>query len=170
MKVMLMANSIPDTSQETTRGPQEELQQQQQQEAIPGSPAGHRESGTGRMPTLLHLPCSTFHRQPGRKNPGVILLNSSRHQPRHRCQPDYINHLLKAGVWWLFSPSLRPSLHVYCNSSCQKQIQHPTTNPPGVMDRLPLKVIWKVQENELKLERNKEKILKLTSGSNFKSV
>lgn len=66
-------HSIPDTCQETTRGPREELQQ----EAIPASPAGHRESGTGRMPTLLHLPCSTFHSQPGRKNPSVILLNSS---------------------------------------------------------------------------------------------
>lgn len=97
-EVMLMANSIPNTCQETTRGPQEELQQ----EAIPASPAGHRESGTGTMPTLLHLPCSTFHSQPGRKNPSVILLNSSQHQPCHDCQADYINHLLKAGLWWLF--------------------------------------------------------------------
>lgn len=77
-EVILMKNNIPDTYQETTRGHQEELQQ----EATPASPAGHRESRTGRMPTLLHLPCSTFHSQPGRKNPGVILLNSSQHQPR----------------------------------------------------------------------------------------
>lgn len=102
MKAMLMANSIPDTRREATRGHREELRQ----EAIPASPAGHRESGTGRMPTLLHLPCSTFHSQPGRKNASVTLLNSSQHRARHNCQADYVNHLLKVGVWWLFTPLL----------------------------------------------------------------
>lgn len=90
MKVMPMANSIPDTCQETTRGHREELQQ----EAIPASPAwpqGIRggQDASPAAPAVLHIP------QPARQE-------KPQHQPRRDCQAGSVNHLLKPGVWRLF--------------------------------------------------------------------
>lgn len=73
------AKSIPDTCQETTRGPREWLQRRQSQPLQPGK-------HTGRVPALLHLPCSTLHSQ---KNP------AGQQQPH---QQGNIHHLFKPEV------------------------------------------------------------------------
>lgn len=140
------------------------------------------------MPTMLHLPCSTYHSQPVRKNIRVIvLLNSYQYKTCQNCHCNYINSILNTGgfggflccggvllfwvlVGWLgfFKQAICQSM-VYHNPFNKKQTQHTHNKLPGLslMERLSMKMMWKVHKNELKLKKNKEQIFKTPFGLEF---
>lgn len=78
------ANSIPDTCQETTRGPREELQRRQSQPLQPGK---HR---AGCQPCCT---CPAPHCTAGKTPAG-------QQQPHHHCQHRSIHHLFNPSFFF----------------------------------------------------------------------